>query len=412
MSSKRIRASCSAVVLATFTAATSPALAGPDQKVLERAEAYKDPAIAFLKKMVDQDSGSGDEAGLSKVADMAAAELEAAGAKVETQAPAEGGKGKNLLATVEGTGKAKILLMAHMDTVFREGDAARRPFRIENDRAYGPGVMDDKGGIAIGAYALRILKDLSFKDFGRITLLLNSSEEIGSPGARKLIEEQAKAHDMVLNLEPGRAADGLVVFRKGSGKAYVTVKGKSAHAGVAPDKGRNAAVELAHQVMQLQEIGDKEKGTTFNVTVLKAGTASNIIPEDAEATADVRAAVPEEFDRVERDLKARVSSTLIPDTTVTARLERNFPPMPKNAGTDKLAEAAQKIYGELGKTLTLEGSGGAADASIAAGAGVPTIDGLGIVGGEIHTPNEYAEVGSVTPRLYLLTRLMMELSSK
>lgn len=389
---------------------SSPARAEPDKAVLERAEAYKEPVLAFLKKMVDQDSGSGDEAGLVKVADMAIAELEAIGAKIETQKPAEGGKGKNVLATFTGSGKAKILLMAHMDTVFREGDAAKRPFRIENGRAYGPGVMDDKGGIAIGAYAIKILKDLDFKEFGQITLLLNSSEEIGSPGARKLIESQAKAHDVTLNLEAGRAADGLVVERKGSGKAYVTVKGKSAHAGVAPEKGRNAAVELAHQVLQLRDLGDKEKGTTANFTVLKAGTASNIIPEDAEAVADVRAKTNDEFDRVERDLKERSKSSLVTDTSVTTRLERNFPPMAKNAGTDGLADKAQAIYGEIGRKLTLEASGGAADSSIAAGAGVPTIDGLGIVGGEIHTPNEYAEVESVAPRLYLLARLMMEVS--
>ncbi|WP_020179292.1 glutamate carboxypeptidase [Methylopila sp. M107] len=407
----RRAAVAAAIATIASTGAARPALAEPDAKIVERAQGYKQPALDFLKRMVDQDSGSGDEAGLVKVADLAIAELTALGAKVETQAPAEGGKGKNVIATLEGSGGAKILMMAHLDTVFREGDAAKRPFRIDGARAYGPGVMDDKGGIAIGTYALKILKNLDFKGFGRITLLLNSSEEIGSPGARKLIEEQAKAHDLVLNLEPGRAADGLVISRKGSGKAIVTVKGKSSHAGVAPEKGRNAATELAHQTLQVGKLGDKEKGTTVNVTVLKAGTAANIIPEDAEATADVRVAVTEEFDRVERDLKTAAETKLVPETVVTTRLERNFPPMAKNPATDGLAEKAQAIYGELGKKLTLESSGGAADASIAAGVGTPTIDGLGVVGGEIHTPTEYAEVESVVPRLYLLTRLVMEVGA-
>lgn len=382
--------------------------AEPERQVLDLAESHKEPTLAFLKTLVDQDSGSTDEAGLSAVAAIAVEELKELGAKIETHKAVEPGKAENVVATMEGTGKARILMMAHMDTVFREGDAAKRPFRIENGRIYGPGVVDDKGGIALGVSALKILKELGFKDFATLTLLLNSSEEIGSPGSRALIEETAKRHDVVLNLEPGRPADGLVTHRKGSGKAYVTVKGKSAHAGVAPESGRNAAAELSHQVLGLGGLGDKDKGTSFNFTVLKAGTASNIIPEDAEGVADVRVRTTDEFDRVERDLREKSQSRLIPDTTVTVRLERNFPPMPKNDATDALAAKAQEIYGEVGRKLVLEGSGGAADSSIAAGAGVPAIDGLGIVGGEIHTPNEYGEADSVAPRLYLLTRLIME----
>jgi glutamate carboxypeptidase len=388
----------------------SPARAEPDKAVLEKAEAHKEPTLAFLKQLVDQDSGSGDEAGLTAVAKMAADELRALGASVETRKAQAPGKADNLVATLEGSGRARIMLMAHMDTVFREGDAAKRPFRIENGRIYGPGVVDDKGGVALGISALKILNELGFKDFATVTLLLNSNEEIGSPGSRALIEEVAKRHDVVLNLEPGRPADGLVIFRKGSGKAYVTVKGKSAHAGVAPDSGRNAAAELAHQVLALGGLGNRETGTTFNFTVLKAGGAANIIPEDAEAVADVRVRTADEFDRVERELREKSQARLIPDTTVTTRLERNFPPMPRNERTDALAGKAQAIYGEIGRKLTLEGSGGAADSSISAGAGVPSIDGLGVVGGEIHTPNEYGEADSVAPRLYLLTRLIMELS--
>lgn len=405
MTATLARLSLCAALIGGFSA---PALAEPDKALLDKAEAMKEPTLKFLKTLVDQDSGSTDEKGLSVVAAMASEELKELGAKIETHPATAPGKAENVVATLEGTGKARILMMAHMDTVFREGDAAKRPFRIENGRLYGPGVVDDKGGIALGISALKILKDVGFTDFATITLLLNSNEEIGSPGSRALIEQTARAHDVVLNLEPGRPADGLVTHRKGSGKAYVTVKGKSAHAGVAPESGRNAAAELAHQVLGLGGLGDKEKGTSFNFTVLKAGTASNIIPEDAEGVADVRVRTADEFDRVERDLTEKSKDRLIPDTIVTTRLERNFPPMPKNDATDALAERAQNIYGEIGRNLTLEGSGGAADSSIAAGAGVPAIDGLGIVGGEIHTPNEYGEEASVAPRLYLLTRLIME----
>ena len=300
--------------------------------------------------------------------------------------------------------------MAHMDTVFKDGTARAKPFRIQDKRAYGPGVMDDKGGVVAGLYAMKILQKLDFKRYGQVTLLLNTNEETGSKGTRDLIEREARRHDVTLNLEPGRPADGLVVWRKGSGTVEIEVKGKAAHAGVAPESGRNAAAELAHQVLQLGQLGDSARQTTFNVTVLKAGDATNVIPDHAIAYADVRVAVPEEFDRVERDL-ARVSADkLIPDTEVKTTLVRGFPPMPRSAATDQLAARAQAIYGELGRKLTLEGSGGAADASVSAGAGTPTLDGFGIVGGGIHTPDEYAEVESVVPRLYLLSRMLMELS--
>ena len=170
-------------------------------------------------------------------------------------------------------------------------------------------------------------------------------------------------------------------------------------------------MELAHQVIQMRNLGDSQKLTTVNFTVLKTGEAKNVIPEAATGYGDVRVAVPEEFDRVERDM-AKISATkLIPDTQVKTSVIRGFPPMPKNAKSDALAEKAQAIYGELGRKLTLEGSGGAADASLSAGVGTPTLDGFGIVGGNIHTPDEYAEVESIVPRLYLLTRMLMEVST-
>ena len=167
--------------------------------------------------------------------------------------------------------------------------------------------------------------------------------------------------------------------------------------GVAPDSGRNAAVELAHQVLQLGKVGDKKKQTTVNFTVLKAGDRKNVIPDHAVAEADVRARSVEEFDRVEKDMARISANKLIPDTEVKTSVTRTFPPMPKNARSDALAVRAQAIYGELDRNLTLEGSGGAADASFAAGVGTPTLDGFAIVGGNIHTPEEYAEVMELGP---------------
>ncbi|WP_176469929.1 M20/M25/M40 family metallo-hydrolase [Pseudomonas sp. Irchel 3A5] len=402
--------SCALALAVTLGASSLAQAATPDARVQSAAEQYKEPALKLLEQLVNIDSGSGYEPGLTQVSTIVIEALKKLGATIETVPNTAPDKSKHVVATFKGTGKAKILLMAHMDTVFKEGSAAARPFHIKDGRAYGPGVMDDKGGIVAGIYALQILKNLNFTDYAQITFLLDASEETGSAAATELIKTTAKQHDVTLNLEPGRPADGLVVWRKGSATAEVEVKGKASHAGVAPELGRNAAMEAAHQILQLGQLGDAEKKTTINFTTINAGDRTNVIPDHAIAKADVRAAVPEEFDRIEKDL-ARVSADkLIPDTEVSTRLVRGLPPMPQTAETDRLVNIAQGIYGELGRKLTIEGSGGAADASLAASVGVPTLDGFGIVGGNIHTPEEYAEVESVSPRIYLLTRMIMELS--
>jgi glutamate carboxypeptidase len=386
------------------------ASAEPNKQVYAAAEQHKAESLKLLERLVNIDSGTANEAGLNQVGGIVAEQLKALGARVETVSAAPA-KGNNIIATLTGTGKARILLMAHMDTVFKDGAAAAKPFYIKDGRAYGPGVMDDKGGIVAAIHALKILQQMNFKDYGSITLLLNTNEETGSTGTRALIEKMAKDSDVTLNLEAGRPADGLVVWRKGSGTAVIDVKGRAAHAGVAPETGRNAATELAHQVLQMQKLGDPQTQTTVNFTVFKTGEAKNVIPDAASAYGDLRVAVPEEFDRVAKDMARIAATRLVPDTQVQTSVVRGFPPMPKNEKSDALAGKAQAIYAELGKKLTLEGSGGAADASLSAGVGTPTLDGFGIVGGNIHTPDEYAEVESVVPRVYLLARMLMDLST-
>ena len=390
---------------------SSQLLAEPNKDVYDRAAGYKDEALLLLERLVNIDSGSANTAGLERVRGVVVEELQKLGGKIETF-PATPHPGTNVTATFEGTGTRKILLMAHIDTVFPDGTAKNKPFYIKDGRAYGPGVMDNKGGVVAGLYAIKILKALNFKDYARLTLLLDTNEEVGSVDTSALIRRVAKQHDVVLNLEPGRPADGLVLWRKGSATALVEVKGRAAHAGVAPESGRNAATEVAHQILQLGKLGDADKLTTVNFTVLAANGPTNVIPENASAKGDVRAATREEFDRVERDL-ARVSQNkLVPDTQVKTTLSRGLPPMPRTPEAEALVKTAESIYAEIGKKLTIEGSGGAADASLAADEGVPTLDGFGIVGGGIHTPDEYAEVASVVPRFYLLTRMVMELSKK
>lgn len=412
MSASRTMTKCSLALAAALLFNGAALAAGPVNKDLyERAGQAKPELIKMLETMVNIDSGTGSEKGLDQVGAMIADEAKKLGMQVELSSAAPAA-GKNLVATLKGKGKAKILLMAHMDTVFPDGTAAARPFRIQGDRAYGPGVVDDKGGIVTALFAIKLLQQMKFTDFKQITLLVNTNEETFSKGTFPLIESLAKQHDVTLSLESGRAADGLVVWRKGTADLAIDVKGKSSHAGVAPEAGRNAAMEAAHQMLQLSKLADPGKQTTVNFTVIKSGERSNVIPDHASLQADVRVAVPEEFDRVEQDL-ARISANhLIPDTKVSAKLRRGFPPMPKSPVTDAVAARVQAVYGELGRKLTLESSGGAADSSLTFAAGAPTIDGLGIVGGAIHTPEEYAEVESIAPRVYLLARLIQEYGRK
>ncbi len=331
------------VCLGLAVLAVVPALqAQPVKGVYERSTAYKAEALQLLERLVNIDSGSHLTAGLDSVRGIAIDELKKLGAKIETF-PATPHPGTSVVASFEGKGTRKIMLMAHMDTVFPEGTAKAKPFYIKDDRAYGPGVMDDKGGIVAGLYAIKILKDLNFKDYGRITFLLDTNEEVGSEGTTALIRRVAKAHDVVLNLEPGRPADGLVLWRKGSATAVIEVKGRAAHAGVAPQDGRNAVTEVAHQVLQLGQLGDAEKMTTVNFTAIDANGATNVIPERAVAKGDVRALTRDEFDRVERDMARIAQNKLIPDTEVKTSLNRGLPPMPRTPQADALVKMAQSI---------------------------------------------------------------------
>jgi glutamate carboxypeptidase len=222
-----------------------------------------------------------------------------------------------------------------------------------------------------------------------------------------------KQHDVEFNMEPGDPPDALTVWRKGSNGIHIAVKGRAAHAGMAPQDGRNAAMELLHQLTALEgafpHSGD---GTTVNLTILKAGERDNIIPDLAEATLNVRYRKPEDFDAVLARVEAGAASTVVPDTHVTVSHGAGYPPLTENAQIDALAARAQAIYAEIGKTVALSGNGGASESALAMAEGTPALDGLGFVGGDFHTDHEWIDLDSVTPRLYLFTRLLMETGAK
>jgi glutamate carboxypeptidase len=384
-----------------------------NDKVYQAATAQRAAALDLLKEIVDIDSGTGDVAGGTRVAAVLGARLKALGAEVRTEPAEAAGLPDNLVAVFRGTGKGRILIIAHMDTVFGPGTAAARPFSMDAERAHGPGVGDEKAGVVNAVMALTILHELGFKNFATITLLLDDSEERGSPGSRKLIEALVKQHDVEFNMEPGDPPDALTVWRKGSASIHILVKGRAAHAGMAPQDGRNAAVELVHQLSALEgAFPHSGSGTTVNLTILRSGERNNIIPDLAEATLNVRYRTPEDFNTVLAKVEAGAGATLVADTQVTVSHDPAYPPLTENARIDALAARARAIYAELGKTVELSGNGGASESALAMAQGTPALDGLGIVGGDFHTDHEWIDLNSLVPRLYLFTRLLMEVGDR
>lgn len=396
-------------------AMAQPALAAPkapakDAKVWAAAEAARADQLKLLEQVVNIDSGTGDVEGGRKVADVLVPRLEALGFQVE-RIPAEAPDlADNLVATLKGTGKGRILMIGHIDTVFGPGTVAQRPFKIVGDHAMGPGVSDEKGGVVEGVFALKILHDLGFKDFKQIVFLIETSEERGSPGTRGLIDKLLKDADVELNLEPGDPPDAATVWRKGSNVIVVDVAGKAAHAGVAPHEGRNAADELMHQLESIKPFPKFGDGMTLNLTLLSAGSRYNIIPDTAQATLNLRVRDKAQVDQVISALEASAKAPSIEGTTVTVHRDTSYPPLPNNAATDALADRAAAIYAGLGRTLGRGGNGGASESALANEAGVAALDGLGPVGGGFHSDQEFLDLTTLTPRLYLLAKLIQDVA--
>jgi glutamate carboxypeptidase len=383
-----------------------------DQLLYAACEKTQQDFVALWERLVNIDTGTGYGEGINQVVEIVAEQLKTLGASVEI-IPVEGTTGgSHVVGTFEGQGKGKILAMAHMDTVFPVGTVAKRPFRIQDDWVYGPGVSDCKGSIVLFLSAMKQLKNLKYHDYGKITCLFNCDEETTSPHSRNIIKKLAQEHDYVLCMESGQVGDGVVMWRKGSAQMQLEVFGRTSHAGSNPENGRNAIMEILHQIQQLSTLENPEKLTTLNFTTIKSGDRVNVIPDYAMAQADIRTLYPEELERIEAAAEKIAEQKAISDTTVKVSITRGNPPFSKNPGTDDLVRLAQEIYSELGKKLIAVGAGGASDANWAASAGAIAIDGLGPVkGGKNHTEHECTKLDSVVPRMYLLTKMFMRLGA-
>ena len=376
----------------------------------ERCLAQMPDAMVLWEQLVNIDSGSGDAAGLRAVAAILEEQLSQLGCAI-TRHPAKNADGEySIVARLSGSGEKSVLLMAHMDTVFPPGTAAKRPFTVKGNWAYGPGVADCKCGI-VGI--LHMVKLLDVADYKHLTILFNCDEEIGSPASKDIVIAETKKHEYVLSYEPGSIGDNLAVARKGSGKIKVETFGKNTHAGSAPEKGINAMAELVWQVNRMLDLGDEEKKTSVVFTKILCGDRTNVMPDYGEAWADVRCALPEELDRLDRDLERITSEQLLPNSRVQATLVRGRPPFPRNEATDNLAGLARKIYKELGLELSGEAVGGVGDINYAYGHGAGCLCRMAAHGANPgHSPDEDVYIPSMASRMYLGVRMIRELCGK
>jgi glutamate carboxypeptidase len=303
----------------------------------------------------------------------------------------------------EGEG---ILLMTHMDTVFPLGTLKEMPIKIEDEKFFGPGAMDMKGGIVLALTAIEILQAEGCFPERRLTLLCNSDEETGSTTSRSLIEELAKEHELVLCLEPALADGSLKTWRKGIGRFTIETLGRSSHAGSEPEAGINAILEMSYQIQNVLKIADLARGTSINVGKIRGGTRTNVVPDRCLSIVDVRV--------VDKDEQNRVDSALmelkphLEEAKVLVKGSWNRPPMPRSPQMIETFSHAKEIGEQIGLNLTEGGTGGGSDANFVAPLGIPVLDGLGVVGGGAHSPREFFELKSLAERSALLAAIITE----
>lgn len=397
-------------------------LAAPVAAVHDAAQGQQQAMLDTMRDLVNIESGSKDVEGVERIAALIAERFKALGGKVEILQPADIFRlddtpervGPMVHAEFKGSGQKKIMLIAHMDTVYRNGMLKDQPFRIDGDRAYGLGIADDKHGVATILHTVALLQKLDFKDYGTLTVLINGDEEISSPGARATITRLGADQDAVFSFEGGGAEGRLTLATSGIGAAYLTVQGKTSHAGARPEGGVNALTELSHQILQLKDLSKPEEGLKLNWTVAQAGTNRNVIPGQATAQADARALKVSDFDALERTLQERIQKKLLPEAKVSVKFEVRRPPLEATPASRALADHGVAIYQELGLPLKVvdRASGGGTDAAFAAlKARGPVIEGMGLSGFGAHSNDaEYIQIPSIVPRLYLATRMIMDVS--
>jgi glutamate carboxypeptidase len=379
----------------------------PSHPLLDHLTLLRGDILEALEALVSQESPSRGKPALDALAQTITGRFKALGLAVDRIANPVGGDHLRVRFGDEASALPPALVLCHYDTVWPLGTLVRLPFRVEGGRAHGPGVFDMKASIVLCEFAVRALKAEKRLPRRPVVLLFTSDEEIGSPTSRGLIEEEAKRSAHVLVMEPPLSGGRLKTARKGVGRFTLEVTGRAAHAGVEPEKGVSAVVELAHQVLALSRLADLARGTTVNVGVVEGGTTSNVIPARATAQIDVRVATLDETRRIEAAIAAL--EPVLPGASLAVRGGFNRPPMERTPEVAALFERTRAVGLSLGMDLGEGSTGGASDGNFTAALGVPTIDGLGTPGAGAHADHEHVVIEALTERAALLAALWLEL---
>jgi glutamate carboxypeptidase len=395
----------------------SPTLGVPralGQRVLAAANSERDSFLRDLEQFVNIDSGTYTRDGTLGAGHWLGSFLGRLGGEVTFQTDPNLEVGDLVQAVFKGHHGPRLLLVGHFDTVFDVGTAKQRPFRIDGHRAYGPGVTDMKGGLVVAGYALKVLSSTGLwpgLGLSSITFLANPDEEISSPFSRPFMERAASSSDVCLVFECARPNGDIVSARNGSLNLRVEIAGRSAHAGVEPEYGRSAILESAHQVIALQAIGSRLPGVTANVGVIRGGSRSNVVPDSASYDVNLRAPSRRLMEAAEAEVRETAGRPTVEGTQSSVRELGRLWPMEKLEGTKRLADHAISIGQTLGFDVKDAFTRGSSDACTIAGLGVPTLDGLGPIGGLWHNPDEYIELDSLTHRIALSACLIAAIAS-
>jgi glutamate carboxypeptidase len=397
--------------LLTATLLAAPAIAAPNKPLLAAAGAEAPRVTSTLEQLVNIETGSTDAEGMVAMANYLEGRFKALGATVERIKPTGNAKGDIIVATLKGTGTSNLLMIGHMDTVYLHGALAKSPFRVEDGKAFGPGIADDKGGLAVILHALPLLKPA---DFGTITVAINTDEEVGSLGSGAAITELARGKQAVLSFEPTYIPEATVTGTSGTAFVVATITGKAAHAGNAPEQGINALVEAAAVIEKTRDLDQGKGKLRFNWTVINQDPAGvrNIIPDSIMMVGDLRIPDDAEREAFAAEIARRVATPTVPGAKVEVKVIPGRPPYTADAASMALIKRAAAIYADIGQTLTIIPGrmGGGTDAGYAARAGVPVIEALGLPGFGYHSKAaEYVYLDAVPRRLYLAAELIRQL---
>jgi glutamate carboxypeptidase len=375
-----------------------------DKRITTFLQMARDRYVAELTRVCAVDSGSYHKPGIDQVQDHFEQRLADLGFAVERIRNEEWGD--DLLARRRGSGHGRILLIGHADTVYPVGEAAKRPVVVEGDKLLGPGTCDMKAGILTGLYAIEALNTIGWDAYEELTVLIVSDEEIEQRHSVDLLRTEGARHQAVLTLEAARENGDIVTARKATRWFRIDAHGKAAHAGVEPEKGRNAALQAAHTILALQSLNGRWPGVTSNVGVVRGGTRSNVVAERCELQVDLRSPELATLEEAEAEVARICDDVTVPDVRISIETHGWHRPMEKGEGARRLVDIAVGAASELGFELRDAATGGASDANTTSSAGAPTIDGLGPVGGDDHGPAEWVDLTSIVPRTALLAAII------